>query len=159
DVGHTVDVKVTATNAAGSASATSVRTATVIASGGGGGGCDLNAAPSNFSSRVSAARAGQTICLATGHYGTWTGTNKAITVKAASGAAPTMTDNFGWPATGFVLDRMRGMSGTINGSSNITIQNSTFPQRQNVEGNAKGIVFTADHFPAFVGEVRLYHGL
>src|SRR6185369_7168022 len=44
----------------------------------GGTICNRSATTSTFASQVSAATAGQTICLADGNYGTWTGTNKAI---------------------------------------------------------------------------------
>src|SRR6185437_10236786 len=73
DVGSTVRSVVTAKNAGGSGTAPSAVTAVVTGSGGGGGGgggsttCDLNATTSNFSSQVSAASAGQTICLASGN--------------------------------------------------------------------------------------------
>jgi hypothetical protein len=90
-------------------------------------GCDLNATPSNFATQVSAASAGQTICLASGSYGTWTGTNKAITIKAASGASPQMQYNFTTGDSGFTLDGMTNMSGSITyGANNITVKNSTF---------------------------------
>ena len=72
--------------------------------------CDRSATPSSLASEVSAASAGQTICLETGDYGTWNGTNKALTITAASGASPQMTINFGSGDSGFTLDGMRGMS-------------------------------------------------
>ena len=50
--------------------------------------CDRNATPATFAAQVAAATPGQTICLASGNYGTWTGTNKAITIRAAPGANP-----------------------------------------------------------------------
>ena len=99
DVGHTVRAVVTAKNASGATPASSSPTSVVssgssgLGSGGSGSGgsgsitCNLNAATSNFSSQVSAASGGQTICLASGNYGTWSGTNKAITIAAASGAS------------------------------------------------------------------------
>lgn len=93
----------------------------------GGATCDLNATTANFASQVSAATAGQTICLSNGNYGTFTGTNKAVTIRAASGATPVMNIDFGNGDTGFTLDGMTGMSGDIVGSaSNITIKNSVF---------------------------------
>ena len=39
--------------------------------------CNASASPATFASVVSGASAGQTICLASGSYGTWSGTNKA----------------------------------------------------------------------------------
>lgn len=104
--------------------------------------CNLNATPSNFTSQVSAATAGQTICLATGNYGTWSGTNKAITLKAAAGATPTMKISFGSGASNFTLDGMSGMGGGISGSaSNITIKNSQFTSEVSITGTGAGIVF------------------
>jgi hypothetical protein len=141
-----------------SSTTTTTSSTTTSSSTSSGAGCDLNATPANFSSQVAAATAGQTICLASGSYGTWTGTNKAITVKAASGATPTMTDNFGSTASGFTLDGISGLGGGINGSHNITIQNSTFSGEQDVQGAATSIVFNADHFPAFAGTARLWSG-
>src|SRR5687767_4771810 len=47
--------------------------------------CDRSATPSTLASQVSAATAGQTVCLADGNYGTWGGTNKAITLLAPEG--------------------------------------------------------------------------
>ena len=79
DVGHTVRAVVTASNAGGSASASSSVTAVVTAAGPPPpppGSCDLNATPSSFASQVAAASSGQTVCLATGSYGTWTGTSR-----------------------------------------------------------------------------------
>ena len=62
--------------------------------------CDRTASPASFASELSAAAAGQTICLASGDYGTWEGTDKAITVKAAAGAAPAMRVSFAAGAEG-----------------------------------------------------------
>jgi hypothetical protein len=158
DVGHTARAVVTATNAGGSNSATSAATGVVSAAS--SGSCNLNATPSSFGSQVSAASAGQTICLASGDYGTWAGTNKAITVKAAAGATPTMNDNFGSGASGFTLDGMTGMSGTISGAAHdITIQNSSFNGEQDVlmdQMQNANIVFNGDTFNNFVGTARLW---
>lgn len=90
--------------------------------------CDLNATTSNFSSQVTAATAGQTVCLTqSASYGTFAGTNKAITITAASGATPTMTVDFNTGDQSFTIDGMSGMGGTIvNGANHITIKNSTF---------------------------------
>ena len=106
--------------------------------------CDRNATTSSFASEVSAATAGQTICLASGNYGTWQGTNKAITVAKAAGAAPTMKISFSTGDSGFTLDGMGGMGGQISGgASNITIRNSAFNSEISVSGTANGanIVF------------------
>ena len=100
-------------------------------------GCDRNATPSTFGSEVSAASAGQTICLASGTYGTWQGTNKAITILAASGASPSMRYSFTSGDAGFTMDGMTGMGGSItNGARDITIRNSTFNTHATFDGLA-----------------------
>ena len=101
------------------------------------GSCDRNATPSTFGSEVSAASAGQTICLASGSYGTWQGTNKAITIRAAGGAPPSMRYSFTTGDSGFTLDGMTGMGGSItNGARDITIRNSTFTTHATFDGLA-----------------------
>lgn len=56
------------------------------------GSCDRNATTSTFASQVSAATAGQVICLADGNYGNWAGTGgKTLTVRAAEGATASMS--------------------------------------------------------------------
>jgi hypothetical protein len=67
------------------------------------GPCDLHATPATFASQVAAARAGQTVCLGAGDYGTWTGTNKAIVVAPEPGVSPTMSFDFGRDASGFTV--------------------------------------------------------
>lgn len=119
------------------------------------GTCDLSATPSTFSSQVSAASSGQTICLASGNYGTWNGTNKAITVTAAPGASPQMTVDFGSGASGFTLEEMSGMGGCVSsGASNITIQSNTFadgtyscdPGNFSIDGSVSNIVVKDNNF-------------
>lgn len=103
--------------------------------------CDLTASPSSFGSEVAAAATGQTVCLTTGDYGSWRGTNKAITVTAAPGNTPTMQVDFASGAAGFTLDSMSGVNGTISsGASNVTIQNSTFNQQLVIQGSVTNIV-------------------
>ena len=101
------------------------------------GSCDLSATPSSFASQVAAASAGQTIGLASGSYGTWTGTNKQITITAAAGAAPTMKIDFDSGDGNFTIDGIGGLGGDmLNGSANITIRNSTFTSPLDIDGNA-----------------------
>ncbi len=115
------------TTSVADASASGASYAQFDAVGGGSDSCDLNATTATFSAQVSAATTGQTVCLASGNYSTWTGTNKSITIKAASGASPVMDIDFSNGDSGFTLDGMTGMSGDIVGSaSNITIKNSVF---------------------------------
>jgi hypothetical protein len=100
--------------------------------------CDLNAAsPSSFASQVAAAVPGQTICLAAGNYGNWTGTDKAITIRPQAGASPTMSFDFGSGAANFTIDgghtnldsrtpgiNIVGPSYFDPGSKNITLENT-----------------------------------
>jgi hypothetical protein len=98
--------------------------------------CNLNATTANFSAQVSAAGAGQTICLASGSYGTWSGTNKAVTITPAAGASVTIDFDFR-PGTGsFTVDGTAGggfltidganITGPTSTPRNITIRNSAF---------------------------------
>lgn len=109
--------------------------------------CDLDATPATFAAQVAVANPGQTICLKTGDYGTWSGTDKAITVTAAGASTPTMQVNFAGGAAGFTLSGMNGMGGMIgSGASDITIENSTFAQQLYVEGTMENIVVMHDSF-------------
>jgi hypothetical protein len=108
--------------------------------------CDLNATTSTFASQVSAATAGQTICLATGNYGTWGGTNKAITVTSASGATPQMKADFGNSTANLTIDGL-----TVNGAhffttTNVTIKNSTFTDFAWFEGDNTNAVLDSNLF-------------
>jgi hypothetical protein len=96
------------------------------------GECDLNATPSTFASQVSAAQAGQAICLATGNYGTWSGAGKAIVVRPQEDATPTMKVSFSTDQGGLVLEGMSGMGAPsdIRGTAgNFTIRNSMFTSK------------------------------
>src|SRR4051812_47246261 len=66
--------------------------------------CDRSATPSTLASQISAASSGQTICLASGAYGTWSGTNKQVTLRAAEHARPAMRVDLGPGDSGFTLD-------------------------------------------------------
>ena len=90
--------------------------------------CDRNATDaSSLTTQFAAAAGGETICLATGSYGTWTGGNKSVTITAADGAVPTIALDFNNGDGSFTLDNLTITSGTIvNSASNITIRNSTF---------------------------------
>ncbi len=134
DVGDTIRVVVTASNAAGSGSATSQPTAAVTAATPPAGtACDLNATTSNFASQFAALQAGQTLCLASGNYGTWNAGSKSgrVIVKAAAGANVTMDRaNFNNSAN-ITLDGIATLSqATIQGASHdITVSGSTFRRR------------------------------
>src|SRR5262249_18431071 len=95
----------------------------------------VRATPSSFASAVSSAKAGDTILLATGNYGTWSGTDKAITIKADDGASPSMQMAFTTGDQGFTLDGMHGMGGSIMaGANHITIRNSDFTSTLTIDG-------------------------
>lgn len=105
--------------------------------------CNLNATTATFAAQLSAASAGQIICLAAGNYGTFAGTNKAVTIRAQSGATVTMAFDFRANDAGFTLDGLTIPGGNISGNSsnysdatnpkNITIKNSTFTAAVNIE--------------------------
>lgn len=90
--------------------------------------CDRNATDAaSLATQFAAATSGETICLATGSYGSWTGGNKSVTVAAADGATPTMSLDFNNGDGNFTLDGITISTGSIvNSASNITIRNSTF---------------------------------
>ena len=107
-----------------------------------GGRCDLSATPTNFASQVSAAVSGQVICLATGDYGTWWGTNKSITLRKAEGATPSMRFGFGSGDANFVIDGVSGAGGRIDGGvSNVTVKNSAFNTCLEFYGAQTNVVF------------------
>ncbi|HEX5926801.1 MAG TPA: right-handed parallel beta-helix repeat-containing protein, partial [Baekduia sp.] len=107
--------------------------------------CSRNATTSTFAAQVSAATTGQVICLAAGNYGTWTGTNKAIFVRAASGATVTMGFNFTTGDSGFTVDGVTTPGGNItNGAKSITIKNSKFTGHMVLDGLANSNV-VLDH--------------
>lgn len=103
------------------------------------GTCNLNATTSNFASQVSAASTGQVICLATGSYGTWSGTNKAITITKQAGATPSMSLEFNTGDSDFTVDGLAiGSADIMNGAKNITIKNSAFSDTLLIDGVANG---------------------
>jgi hypothetical protein len=107
--------------------------------------CSRNATTSTFAAQVSAATAGQVICLAAGSYGTWTGTNKTIIVRAASGAAVTMGFDFTTGDSGFTVDGVKTPGGNItNGAKNITVRNSSFSGPMILDGLANANILL-DH--------------
>jgi hypothetical protein len=110
------------------------------------GTCNLTATPSNFAAQVNAATAGQTICLQSGDYATWQGTNKAITIKAASGATPLMKINFNSSDANFTLDGMSGMGGIVTSTNNVTIKNSAFTTYLDIEGDNNNLVVEGNTF-------------
>jgi hypothetical protein len=112
------------------------------------GAATLNATPSTFATVLGQAQNGDTILLASGSYGTWGGTAKAVTVKAADGASPTMKVNFNTGDSGFTLDGIGGLGGDIDNAANhITIRNSAFTSPIVFQGVSNGsILFDHDTF-------------
>ncbi len=175
DVGDTIDIVVTASNAGGSSSATSALTAAVTSSGSsdpppGELSCTLNATTSSFATQIADATPGQVVCLASGDYSSFTGTSKSapgITITAAPGA--TVTFNSGMSLNlssvqNFTLDGTGGggtmtVGGALNLSTsgglqskalNLTFQNIAFTASSNavmIEGpENSNIVFNRDTF-------------
>jgi hypothetical protein len=108
----------------------------------------LQATPSNLSSVYSSAKAGDTIQLASGSYGSFTGASKSgmVTLKAASGATPTMSVKL-TPAAYLTLDGIQISGLSLSGkTNNITVRNSTFTGQAylNLSGNANANILI-DH--------------
>ena len=91
---------------------------------------------------------GDTICLASGDYGTWRGTDKKVTLEPVDGATPTMQIEFGPDTRDFTLVGMSGLGGGINETaSNITIKDSSFASNVTLTGpGISGIVLDSDSF-------------
>jgi hypothetical protein len=114
--------------------------------------CDVNTTTANFATDVGNATNGDTLCLASGDYGTWRA-RKTITLTPQAGATPTIALNFGCgsacgtlsQADGPTLDGLTIAGGTITGDTanyasfsnepqNITIRNSTFTGSLVIDG-------------------------
>jgi hypothetical protein len=109
------------------------------------GPCALHATPATLGAQISKTKSGQTVCLATGNYGNWTGTGKAVAIAAAPHASPMMTFRFDGDAHGFTLSGIRGMGGEMTaGARDITIENSAFSAAVAINGLANANV-TFDH--------------
>ena len=107
--------------------------------------CSRNATPRSFKSTIAAAKPGDTVCLASGDYGNWSGTDKAITVAASPAAVAQLRFSFGPGARGFTMTGLRGMGGTISkGASAITIKDSAFASAVAIDGLAHADI-TFDH--------------
>jgi hypothetical protein len=121
------------------------------------GNCDLHATTANFASVFGSAN-GQTICLASGNYGTWAGGSKSstVTVQPESGANVTMGLDF----AGDDHIRVDGM--TVSGAwlrgptHDVTVSNSTFTDAATIETSSMAnanVVFDRDTF-ANLGQAR-----
>jgi hypothetical protein len=92
------------------------------------GGCDLFASPASFGAQFAAAGAGQTLCLASGDYGTFRGAEKSgvVTIREQEGASASMAVSFS-PAARIVLDGLTIRSAYLRGATrDVTIRNSQF---------------------------------
>lgn len=105
--------------------------------------CDLNATTSNFSSQLAAAAPGQTLCLASGNYGSFAGVNKSspgVTITAAAGATPSMALEIRQTspvAAWLILDHLTITGGELSGPAHdLTFQNSTFTDKVNIWAGA-----------------------
>jgi hypothetical protein len=131
------------------------------------GPCTVNVTPSTFSSAVSSAAPGTTICLASGDYGTWSGTNKAITITPVAGATPQIGMNFGSSAHGFTIDgglasftqpwgleiSHESSPDISGGASNITIENTNVAVGLDLDSLANSnVVFNHDLFHDLNGQ-------
>lgn len=117
--------------------------------------CDYNVTTANFSTQLSAATAGQVICLASGGYGTFAGTNKAVTITKQPGATPSMDLDLRAGDKDFTIDNLTISGGNISGNSgnysdannpkNITIRNSAFTGALNIEYIANSNILLASN--------------
>jgi hypothetical protein len=89
--------------------------------------CDVNATVFNFAGQIKAATSGEVVCLDAGDYGTWTGTDKPLTITSRERTAVTMEINFTTGSGNFTIDSLTIRGGRItNGAKNLIIRNSTF---------------------------------
>lgn len=107
------------------------------------GACDLNATTANFASQLAAATPGQTLCLANGNYGSFSGVTKSspgVTIAGASGATPTMSISFRQtnPVSAWLIfDGITISGGTISGPAHdLTFKNSTFTDKLTIYPSA-----------------------
>ena len=89
--------------------------------------CDLNATPDNLASIIAAAQPGQTVCLASGSYGTFTGAAKAgrVTIQPAPGASVGISVDFNG-ASNITVTGVTLNNATLEGATHdVTLSNST----------------------------------
>jgi len=109
-----------------------VATISYTVNGTSGTNCTYNATTSTFSSVLSSAQSGQTICLAAGSYGTFSGgiakSSPGVMITAASGVTASMSlflcnnTTTSW----LIFDNIRIVGGDVcHPTTNIMIQNST----------------------------------
>jgi hypothetical protein len=81
---------------------------------------------STFAARVNGAAAGDVLCLTSGNYGTWAGTNMAITITAQVGASPSLSVALGNGDANFTIDG--GHTNLDPSTPGINMGPSTFTQ-------------------------------
>jgi hypothetical protein len=110
--------------------------------------CDLNANPSNFTTVIAAANAGQVVCLASGDYSSFTGTSKSapgIWITSAPGATVTFNSGFNLNLSNvrnFMLDGTGG-GGTMTVAGPVSLQTSGALQDEALNLLFQNIAFTA----------------
>lgn len=118
-------------------------------------GCDHRAQPGTLDSALGAAKAGQTICLQAGEYGTFTGTDKKVTLKAAPGTDARMGFSLGEGDRDFTLDGLTfhereggdRFSAIVGDVRNVTFRNSRFTVPTYIDGPIEsGILFDRNRF-------------
>jgi hypothetical protein len=135
----------------------------VLGASGAASAADRHATASTFASTFSAAQGGDTIYLAAGSYGTFTGATKAstVTIKPESGAAVTITPNFNG-ASNIKLDGVTANGVNIAGTSkNITISNTKITGMSLVNASTMsnaGILFDHDTFDNISACSTCYEG-
>jgi hypothetical protein len=116
--------------------------------------CDREVTPSSFATELSEATDGETICLSTGDYGTFTGTSKAVTIRSAEGADARMGFDLGSGDANFTLegltfngrrgDRFSAITGDVR---NVTFRDSRFTLPTYIDGPIEsGILFDRNRF-------------
>ena len=130
---------------------------------------------------VAGAAGGQVICLGAGDYGTWAGTDKAVTIRPQAGVSPTLCFDFDSSAANFTVDgghtNYDSGSPGINsnpsctnwfeaGSKNITVENMAFGECSDFciddRSEGPGIVIQGNMFHDMVypnqspGAMRVY---
>jgi hypothetical protein len=111
-----------------------------IVSGGGSTCTGADVTTGTFASRVSGSAAGDTLCLTTGSYGTFTGASKSspgVTIKAKSGNTPTMLLAVGTGTAWLTFDGIKftgGHSSISGGATHVTIKNGEVADELDVDG-------------------------
>ena len=109
----------------------------------------LHATPGTLASTFASAQGGDTILLASGSYGTWSGGSKAspVTLSPEAGASPAIGVDFGSNVSNVTLDGFAAVGGqNIAGSKNVTISNSTFTDGLAITGSNTNVVLDHDTF-------------